>query len=121
MEERESFRRITLLAALRNIPKTPTEWLHWAWNHRDSHDRIRAAIVAKGGPRLIDYQIEPINQNAMKQFLQNNSQLHIDANSVLGLQSADLLDANLSDQRQLAAWIDSQYQEHFNMETALGI
>jgi len=34
-----------MLPALENIPKTPDQWQHWSFDHRDSHDRIRAAIA----------------------------------------------------------------------------
>jgi len=110
-----------MLPALENAPKTDQQWLEWAFDHRDSHNRIRAAIKKQYGYDLTDYQIEPINKNALTQFLQNNSQLHGDMNGILKLQSEDLEDANLQDEKELSAWIKIHYQEHVYAEAKLGI
>lgn len=56
----------------------------------------------------------------MTSFLQNNSNLHDDMNSALGLQSTNLQDANLGDERELTAWIKNHYQEHLYAELASG-
>lgn len=92
----------------------------WAFDHRDSHDRIRAAIRRTQGVTLADYQIEPINPRAMTQFLQNNSSLHDDMNTALGLQSTNLQDADLSQERELISWIKTHYQEHQYAELKAG-
>lgn len=110
-----------MLPALENTPKTSDEWNQFSWNHRDSHDRIRAAIKTKFGVNLSDYQIDPINPNAMDDFMQNNSQLHTDMNGVLGLQSADLQDADIGDEKQFSAWVRLHYQEHLYAELKLEI
>jgi hypothetical protein len=109
-----------MLPALENIPHSPEDWARFAWDHRDSHNRIRAAIKAKYGAVLNDYQIDPINPDSINQFLENNSQLHSDMNGVLKLQSSDLLDVDLQDERQMAAWIRLHYIEHYNAEQLLG-
>jgi hypothetical protein len=110
-----------MLPALENIPHSPQDWLYFAWNHRDSHDRIRAAIQTKNNITLTDYQVEPISPDDFNQFLQNNQALHADMNSVLKLQSADLQDVNLKDNNQLASWIRLHYLEHYDAEQALQI
>jgi hypothetical protein len=110
-----------LLAALENTPQTPDEWNRWGWDHRDSHDRIRKAILAQHGVNLSDYQIDPVNPAAIEDFLQNNSQLHGDMNGVLGLQSADLQDVNIGDSHQFETWVRLHWQEHTYAESKLGI
>lgn len=110
-----------ILPALENIPKTDPDWKFWAWHHRDSHDRIRAAIAKQKGVTLTDYQVEPINPNDMTSFLQNNSNLHDDMNSALGLQTTNLQDADLGNEKELDAWIRLHYLEHFDAETAAGV
>jgi hypothetical protein len=110
-----------VLPAVENIPKTANEWNHWSWDHRDSHTRIRAAILTQYGVNLSDYQIDPMNPNDITLFLQNNSQLHGDMNSVLGLQSADLQDVNMGDPHQLEAWIRLHWQEHNYAELKLKV
>lgn len=103
-----------------NIPHSDEDWKIWSWHHRDSHNRIRAAIKKVYGVDLTDYQVEPINPNQITDFLQNNSSLHDDMNSVLGLQNSDLQDANFQEPRELDAWIKIHVQEHFNAEAKLG-
>ena len=110
-----------MLPALENFPKEPNDWLRFAWNHRDSHDRIRAAIKTKQGRDLTDYQIEPMNPDSMSYFLQNNSQLHDDMNAALKLTGSNLQDVDPKDEKQLQGWILLHYQEHYAAEQALGI
>lgn len=110
-----------MIAALENFPKSASDWLRFAFDHRDSHDRIRAAIKTKYGVDLTDYQIEPMNPEATDLFLQNNSSLHSDMNSILKTQSSDLQDVDFQDEKQLQGWILLHYQEHVNAEQALGI
>jgi hypothetical protein len=110
-----------LLPGLENIPRNPDEWNRWSFDHRDSHNRIRAAILTQFGVSLTDYQIDPIDPNNTTQFLQNNSSLHGDMNGVLKLQSSDLEDVNLGDQSQLTAWIRLHDQEHRYAELKLAI
>jgi len=110
-----------MLAALMNVPKTDAEWRQFSYDHRDSHDRIRAAIKKKYGVDLTDYVIDPINPDSLQQFLQDNASLHTDMNGILKSQSSDLLDVDINDPKQLDSWISLNYQEHQNAEQLLGI
>jgi hypothetical protein len=110
-----------MLQALENIPKTPDDWSRFSWDHRDSHNRIRAAIKMQYSVSLDDYQIDPVNPDDFQIFLENNSQLHGDMNGVLRLQSSDLEDVNMQDPAQAVAWFRLHYLEHYYAETALKI
>jgi len=110
-----------MLAALMNVPKTDAQWQQFSYDHRNSHDKIRAAIKKKFGTDLPDYQIEPINPDNIQQFLQNNASLHTDMNGILKSQSSDLLDVDITKPDQLSSWINLNYQEHENVEQLLGI
>jgi hypothetical protein len=110
-----------MLAALLNVPKTDAEWRQFSYDHRDSHDKIRAAIKKKYGVDLTDYVIDPINPDSLQQFLQDNASLHTDMNGILKSQSSDLLDVDINDPKQLDSWINLNYQEHQNAEQLLGI
>ena len=110
-----------MLPALENIPHTPEDWNRFAFDHRDSHNRIRAGILKKYNIALNDYPIDPINPESINNFLEYNSQLHGDMNGVLKLQSSDLEDINLQDEKQLASWIRLHYLEHYYAESALGV
>lgn len=106
-------------AALLNVPETQNQWNIWALHHRISHDAIRQALLAQKGIALTDYQLDPINFDDMKGFLQRNSQTHQEMDAALGAQGTDLLDVDLSDERQKVAWIRIHWQEHFTAEQAL--
>ena len=109
-----------MLPALRNVPQSDTDWSMWAWDHRTSHDRIRQRILAKYGVTLLDYQVEPVDKSTLDLFLFNNSTMHDAMNTVLGFVSTDLTDVDFNEERQVRAWIDLHYQEHYNAEASLG-
>lgn len=110
-----------MLASLLNIPHTDQDWQFFSWNHRLSHDRIRQKIKTTYGYSLTDYQIDPMDPNAIKDFLQNNAQLHGDMNAALRLPGIDLLDADLTKQNQKVSWFNFHYLEHYYAEQKLGV
>ncbi len=108
-------------ARLLDTPASDTDWQRWGFDHQASHDAIRTAIQTIGGPALAPEVIYPIPLSQMRVFLAANQRLHLDMNSVLGQQSSDLEDVDLSDPKQVEAWVNVHYQEHFNAESTLGI
>jgi predicted acyl esterase len=108
-------------AALLNTPKSAADWNIWSFNHKVSHDAIRAAILAKTGVNLTSYEIDPISPADMSGWLQRHAQLHVEMDAALGQQSTDLQDVDLSDERQLISWIYLNYQEHRDAEDAAGV
>jgi hypothetical protein len=110
-----------VLASVLNIPHNQQEWDWFSWNHKLSHDKIRSAILQKYGLSLVDYQIDPFSSTNVQQWLQNNSSLHNDMNTVLGLPGIDLLDVDLSKDNERDSWIWFNYLEHFNAENKLGV
>ena len=54
-------------------------------------------------------------------FLEANSQSHIEMNSVLGVQGVDLQDVDPRNENQLIAWINLHFLEHQTAEIKLGI
>ena len=110
-----------MLAVLLNIPRTRSDWDLFSFHHRDSHREIREAIQKAGGPNLPDYYLDPINPTRFGDFLENNSQSHIDMNGALQLPSVDLQDVDIRKENQLRAWIWLHYQEHYNAQAKLRI
>lgn len=110
-----------MLASLLNVPKSQQDWDYWSYNHRTSYQQICQAISNQKSVLLTDYQVDPIASNDVPGFLERNSQLHIDMNTVLGLITTDLEDADFSKKEELESWIFLHYQEHFNAEQSLGI
>ena len=110
-----------MLAMILNVPRSPEDWERWAFHHRQSHDAIRRAILAKANIDLPDYVLYPIADFAPKNFLENNTSAHTDMNTVINRPGSDLEDVDFSDQRQLQAWIYLHWQEHNVAENVLGI
>lgn len=110
-----------MLVSLLNEPQSNLDWQRWSLAHRTSHDKIRLAILQQNGVNLTDYQIDPINFNALDVFLQNNEQMHKDFNTVLGSQGSDLDEVDLTDPEEKKSWIYYHYLEHQTAEQALGI
>lgn len=110
-----------MLPILLNTPKSVDEWDRFSFHHRTSHDLIRQAIQTQFNVALPDYVLDPIPLNQPLFFLENNQQAHTDFDGILGVQSSDLEDVNLSDERQLQAWIYLHYLEHQTAENTLGI
>jgi len=110
-----------MLAVLLEIPRTREQWDRFSWHHRSSHTAIRQAIRSQKGVHLPEYILEPIDFNRFVDFLQANSQTHIDMLSVLGIQGEDLQDVDVRNENQLVAWSWLHYLDHYNAEKALGI
>ena len=110
-----------VLASLLNVPRDQSAWDHFSWDHQNSHRLIREAIFAQKGVSLPEYVIYPINFDRFTDFLQANAQEHIDMLSTLGIQGEDLQDVDIRDERQLVAWSNLHYLDHYNAENALKI
>lgn len=110
-----------MLVALLQIPKSDEDWRRFSYDNRDSHNRIRQAIQAKGGPNLTEYLMDPINPQDFGSFLEANAQSHIEMCAATGVQSADLESVDLRDEAQRAAWVYTHQFEHYMAETALGL
>lgn len=110
-----------MLVTLLNVPQSARDWEIWSFAHRESHDAINSAIRTQGGPTLADYQLDPIPPDDLRGWLERNQQAHNEMNGAVGAQSSDLLDVDLKDARQRAAWVWLHYLEHQTMEGLLKI
>lgn len=100
-----------MLARLLNVPGTPEDWSIWSFSNYDCNNQIRQAILAQKNVILPEYQLEPIPWGDLDTWMNNNQQAHIDFTGILGLQSNDLLHADLKDESQRAAWVWLNYSE----------
>jgi hypothetical protein len=98
-------------AVLLEVPKTQEEWDRWTQADKLDHDLIRQAILKNGGPNLGQYPLDPLPWNAVQQYLAWVQQTHNEMNSAIGAQGSDLQDTDLTDARQLEAWVWLHYQE----------
>ena len=109
-----------MLSVLLEIPRTREQWERWSYHHRTSHEAIIQKLASQG-VSLTEYIVEPIDWLHPDIFLQNNQQMHLDMTSATGVQSVDLQDVDLRQENQLVAFVWLHYQDHFTVETALGL
>ena len=110
-----------MLVALLNVPRTDQDWAIWSFAHVQSHLAIIQAVSAKGGAALTSYQLDPIPQDDLPNWLERNQQAHNDMNGAVGAQSSDLLDTDLTDERERQSWVYLHFLEHQTAEQKLGI
>lgn len=110
-----------MLSDLLNTPTDERAWEQWGLSHALIHQQMIEAIAALGGPSLDQVQLYPFPPDGMETFLERNQRSHSDINGILGLVSVDFHDVDLSDQRQLAAWVQIHHANHFDMAQRLGI
>ena len=110
-----------MLPVLLEVPDSPESWLRWSWHHRVSHQVIRQGILDKGGPRLTEYILDPIDLRDFPGFLQRNNQSHQDEANYLGTQLFDLQDVNYTDPSSLRGFVFEHWQLHQAEEAAAGV
>lgn len=109
------------ITSLINAPKTQDEWSRWSFNHKIQHDNINRAILAKKNKQLTNYVLDPISQLSSETFLQNNSRMHLDICSALGVLGSDLTELNWQNEKEVEGWMYLHWQEHNNFNISLGI
>lgn len=109
-----------MIATLLNVPKTPGEWTIFSFAHAQAHQAIRQALAAQG-KQTGDYVLDPINHDAIEEWLGRVQQTHIEMNGALGLQSNDLTGVDFDDNNQAAAWFYLNWQEDNAAMVALKI
>lgn len=110
-----------MLPTLVKPPQTEQEWAIWSWAHRDQHNIVRAAIKAKYGIDLTEYQLYPIPLDNLTQWQDNNQQSHDDINAVLGTQGTNLEQSDFSNPAQFQAWNYLHLREHETWGFSLGV
>jgi hypothetical protein len=108
-------------ASLIEVPSDAAGWERFSYDNRTSHDLIRQAIQAKGGPALKDYVLEPILENDWNSWLLRHALTHEEMTGALGSLSTDLSVLDPKDPEALSNWIGVHWLEHQAVEQALGI
>ncbi len=109
------------IASLINVPKTRQQWESWSFTHKIQHDNINRALLTQKNKILVNYILDPINQEDQEVFLQNNAQMHLDVCSLLDVEGSDLTSVNWQDEKELGNWIYLHWQEHSTFNLRLGI
>jgi hypothetical protein len=110
-----------MIATLLNVPQTQGDWATFGFAHAEVHQAIRKALLDKLGFQTGDYILDPINPDAIDEWLGRVQQAHTEMNDALNLQSNNLQGADFTDPNQTAAWIYLNWQEDNAAMNKLGI
>lgn len=112
-----------MLAVVSEVPQTPEDWAIWSFHHSLSHRAIIDEVFATRQVQLTNYILDPLpaEKSQLPQWQEQNQLAHRDFNAVLKTNSLDLSVTDLSDPRQLIAWIQQHFLSHLAAETSLGI
>ena len=110
-----------MLPAILNIPREPAQWLTWGHHHRIAHQIVSQTMQTKRNIFIQDFPIYPITKESIRDFLLNNSQIHINVNNALRTPSFNLQDVNFDDEHATEAWIFDHYLEHRSWAQTLGL
>lgn len=95
---------------LLNVPLTPGDWTRWSFAHAQVHRAISQALAANN-VATVDFILDPINPQAIEEWLSRVQETHTEMNSALGLQSSDLTGVDFNNAAQTVAWIYLNWQE----------
>lgn len=109
------------LADLANVPSTDEERAFWSFTHMVHHRDISARIYLLAKIALPEYILDPVNPEDSGDWEYQHQAMHDNQNQILGITGQDLTGIDWKDQRLLAAWIQINYNEHFQASNILGI
>lgn len=112
------------LAGLYNVPQDPSQLAQWSFINAAAHLDIIRVIYQKFGTVLQSYVLDPLdpaNPTSMQNWLYQHQIMHQQMDTVLGIAGYDLLDVDLTDQGQFAAWIEAHGSEHLQAGQILNL
>ena len=91
-----------------NIPGDAAQLAFWSRMHMIWHRSCNLAIFQKHNVILPEYVLDPINPSDPGVFLQNHQTMHNNLDTILKVQSFDLVNVDWADPIQRIGW----FQEH---------
>ena len=110
-----------MIATLLTVPKSAADWQIFGFAHAQVHTQIRQALLTKKNYVVGDYILDPINFEAIEEWLGRVQQTHIEMDQALNLASNSLEGVDFNDRNQTEAWIYLNWQEDNAACIALGI
>lgn len=109
------------LADIANIPDTPQDLSTWAFAHMAHHRDINRVIYQQYREALPEYSLDPINPNDMGAWIYQHQEMHNNQNAILSIAGNDLTDVDWKDKGELSAWIQLNFNEHYQANNKLGV
>jgi len=98
---------------------TPNGFQEWSWDHYQHH----LAIIGQAktaGFSLNQYNIWPVTQENLKDFLDLHQQMHTEMNAIANVQGSNLQDLDFKDKKKTDGWYFLNYVEHQSVASFLG-
>lgn len=112
---------MSAIAAIYNVPGRRDDLLSWSFAHAAHHHDIVRRIYELAGTRLDEFVLDPFNPDRPGVWLYQHQQMHRQMDSILGISSYNLLEADFKDQNELAGWIWLNADEHYQAANILGL
>lgn len=113
------------IAAIYNVPTTPSELATWSFIHAAHHLDILRVIFNETNVQLASYQLDPFPKYddpvALQSWLDNHQIMHNQMDITLSINGQDLDTVNWSDPNERAGWIWLNAQEHYQAAATLEI
>jgi hypothetical protein len=109
------------LANLANVPSTDEERAQWSFAHMAHHRDIAEKIYVLVKIALPEYIIDPIDPNDVGQWEYQHQLMHDNQNQLLGIEGQDLTGVDWKNQNVLTAWIQLNFNEHYQASNILEI
>jgi len=102
---------VTSAAPLLNVPHEQSDWASWSFQLDQNVRDITQALRMQRGVSLVEYQIFPIPEAAVGEWLERVSGVIGDICQELNVQSADIETVDLQDERERQAWVWQVFTE----------
>ena len=96
------------------------EWLDFSFHNISEHRRIADAIQATYSQTVPVLAIDPIPV-PYDDWLEKHYEMHSQAADITGTVNYDLRDVDFSSPGDLQSWIQLHYQQHLDLNRALGL
>lgn len=106
---------------LQSVPQNENEWSVYTFALRVELQKIRTAIEAQKGITLTEWVVDPINPAFVKDFAGNVNRMEQDISEILGTASQDLSNIDFENKEALSEWVNTNYEQIYNAESALRI
>lgn len=109
------------LASLLNMDQGEGGLEVWLFDHARDHDILITAAQKATGINYQRYILGAVFGKNMQDWLLDHQKAHDDLVSATGVIGNDLQDVDFNDEKQRAAWLQLDWQEHNAFHEALGV
>jgi len=103
------------------VPQDPGELAQWSFANMAHHVDIARVIFEKGGGRIDQFLLDPINLGDPAQWVYLHQLAHNQQNRILGIQGQDLTGVDFTNPDIFESWVYIHANEHYQAGAILGL